>query len=148
MRLRRLAALALAALAVALISVYDRSVLHFLGWDGQSSDNYAAWSGSLPALFTLAGMSTIISGIWHSLNCHQPGCYRIGKHKVSGTPWCSRHHGSARPQRTAEELLESIEAALNRVADDSRTANADAAELNRRILGELAAIGGRTGGEP
>lgn len=108
MRLRHLAALALAAVAVSLIAVYDRTVLHFLGWDGQSSDNYAAWSGSLPALFTLAGMSTIISGIWHGLNCHEPHCLRYGRHKVNGTPWCNRHHENARPEATENELLTQI----------------------------------------
>lgn len=148
MRLRWLAVLALTAVTVALIAAYDRAALHFLGWDGQASDNYAAWSGSVPALFTLVGLSTIISGIWHNLNCHQPGCLRMGKHKVSGTPWCSKHHENARPQRSAEELLESIEAALNRVAADSKTANDTAAELNRRILGELTAMGTRDGGMP
>lgn len=42
MRLRWLAVIALAAFAVSLACAYDRTVLHFLGWDGQSSDNYAA----------------------------------------------------------------------------------------------------------
>jgi hypothetical protein len=111
-RLRWLAAMALLALAVALTCVYDRSVLHFLGWDGQTSDNYAAWSGSVPAMFTLIGLSTIISGIWHGLNCHEPGCWRYGRHKVDGTPWCNAHHEKARPQVTAEELLAQILAEL------------------------------------
>lgn len=120
MKLRWLAAIALAAFAVALASVYDRALLHFLGWDGQSSDNYAAWSGSLPALFTLVGLSTIISGIWHSLNCHEPGCLRIGKHKVSGTPWCTRHHENARPELSEHELLEEISTRLLQVLEELR----------------------------
>jgi hypothetical protein len=105
--LRWLAIPALAAL-IAIICVYDRTALHFLGWDGQTSDNYAAWSGSVPALFTLVGLSTIITGLWHHVNCHEPGCLRIGKHKVSGTPWCSRHHAKAKPQASVEDLLTQI----------------------------------------
>lgn len=120
MKARWLAALALAALAVALISVYDRDMLHFLGWDGQASDNYAAWSGSVPAVFTLVGLSTIITGLWAHVNCHEPGCYLIGKHKVSGTPWCSRHEGNARPERTEHELLEEISGRMAQVLEELR----------------------------
>lgn len=118
MKLRWLAAVALAALAVALASVYDRTLLHFLGWDGQSSDNYAAWSGSVPALFTLLGLSTIITGLFHGLNCHEPGCWRYGRHKVSGTPWCDRHHWHARPDRSELEVLENIERLLASLCED------------------------------
>ena len=25
-------------------------------------------------------------------NCHQRGCWRIGRHVVNGSPWCNRHH--------------------------------------------------------
>ena len=108
MKLRWLAVIALAALLVSLASVYDRTVLHFLGWDGQGSDNYSAWSGSVPALFTLVGLSTIISGVFHGLNCHEPRCWRYGRHKVDGSPWCNLHHEKARPRVTAEELLAQI----------------------------------------
>jgi hypothetical protein len=120
MRLRWLAALAASALAVSLICAYDRAVLHFLGWDGQTSDNYAAWSGSVPAVFTLVGLSTIISGIWHGLNCHEPGCWRYGRHKVDGTPWCNVHHEKARPERTEPELLEEISTRMAQVLEELR----------------------------
>lgn len=120
MRLRWLAALALAVVAIALISVYDRTALHFLGWDGQTSDNYAAWSGSVPALFTLVGLSTIISGLWSHVNCHHEGCWRLGKHKVSGSPWCGRHHGNARPERSEHELLEEISDRMAEVIEELR----------------------------
>lgn len=89
------------AAATTAVCLYDRAILHFLGWDGQTSDNYAAWSGSVPAIISGLGLSTIITGMAHHVNCHEPGCWRIGKHKVEGTPWCSRHHGNAREQVTA-----------------------------------------------
>ena len=47
-------AVLLAAVAVTLVCVFDRDVLHFLGWDGQTSDYYAAWSGSVPAFISAA----------------------------------------------------------------------------------------------
>lgn len=91
-----------------LAAVFDRALLHFLGWDGQSSDNYAAWSGSVPALFTLAGMSTLIAGLFSHVNCHEPGCPRFGRHRVDGTPWCNAHHEKARPVVTDSARLDKI----------------------------------------
>jgi hypothetical protein len=109
MRLRWLTVLALAALAIALICAYDRTVLHFLGWDGQTSDNYAAWSGSVPALFTLVGMSTLITGLWHGLNCRMNGCMRIGHYKDSrGIKWCWRHHPDHKGERPSASLLHQL----------------------------------------
>jgi hypothetical protein len=116
-RLRWLTVLALAAVTVALVCVYDRALLHFFGWDGQSSDNYAAWSGSVPALFTLVGLSTIISGIWHGLNCHEQGCWRYGRHRVNGSPWCNHHQDNARPERTEHELLEEISGTMTQILE-------------------------------
>jgi hypothetical protein len=100
------------AVVFCLAAVYDRVILHFLGWDGQTSDNYAAWSGSVPALISAVGLSTLITGMWSHVNCHEPGCFRIGKHKVSGTPWCTVHHEHARPERSEHEILASIEASM------------------------------------
>jgi hypothetical protein len=102
-----------AAVAVSLLVAFWLPVMHFLGWDGQTSDYYAAWSSSVPALFTLIGLSTLITGMWAHVNCHEAGCWRIGKHKISGTPWCGAHHHNA--QRTERELLESIEASLGQL---------------------------------
>jgi hypothetical protein len=140
MKLRWLAAIAAAALVIALVSVYDRTVLHFLGWDGQSSDNYAAWSGSLPALFTLLGLSTIITGLWHSVNCHEPGCLRIGKHKVSGTPWCGAHHEKARYRLSVEELLERILKATDEANDASKSLMAEVSAANRASQDQMDAV--------
>lgn len=67
--------------------------------------NYAFASGPGPMILTAAGMSTIIGGLWRTHNCHEDGCYRIGKHKVNGTPWCNLHHEAARHVKTVEELL-------------------------------------------
>jgi hypothetical protein len=106
------ALLVLLGVVIGLLVAYWLKVMHVLGWDGQTSDYYAAWSSSVPAIFTLIGLSTIITGLWTHVNCHESGCWRIGKHKVSGTPWCTTHHDHARPHRTVEEILESIEARL------------------------------------
>jgi hypothetical protein len=107
-RLRLLAVFLLVAGVITCICVFDRPVLHFLGWDTQQSDNYDAFSGSLPVMVTILGMSTIITGLWHSVNCHHEGCWRIGRHKVKGTPWCNRHHEDARLEPTLEDKLDRL----------------------------------------
>jgi hypothetical protein len=69
--------------------------------------SYQLLSGFIPAL-TAVSLVTLVSGAYHHVNCHEGGCWRIGKHKVSGTPWCNRHHGKARPELTVESLLETL----------------------------------------
>ena len=36
-------------------------------------------------------------------NCHDKGCWRIGRHTVDGTPWCDRHHHKARNANAESE---------------------------------------------
>lgn len=99
-------AVLLAAVAVTLVCVFDRDVLHFLGWDGQTSDNYAAWSGSVPAFISAAGLSSIAGGMWHHLNCGAPGCLWFGRYPDSrGVKWCWRHHPDHKDLKPTLELL-------------------------------------------
>ena len=79
-------------------------VTHWLGWrfgmgiwpvPGGTPWTYQLESGFVPALTVLSLLGTVIS-LYHLHNCHQDGCWRLGKHKVDGSPWCSRHHESAR----------------------------------------------------
>jgi hypothetical protein len=74
----------------------------------RAGTNYAFASGPGPMLLTAAGMSTIITGLWHAHNCHQDGCWRIGRHKVNGTPWCNFHHEQARLERSVEVMMDEL----------------------------------------
>lgn len=80
---------------------------------------YQLLSGFIAALAVLSLLGAAL-GLWHHVNCHEPRCWRLGRHKVSGTPWCDRHHWHARPDRTELEILESIERLLTALAE-SRT---------------------------
>ena len=57
----------------------------------------------------------ILGIVWHKLNCHAKGCYRIGLHHVEGTPYitCRRHHPVHPGSRaaTAEEIARAHAAA-------------------------------------
>jgi hypothetical protein len=111
--------LALAALLYAVIW-HMWGVLYGIGvhpYPGpQTPWTYQLLSGFVPAL-TVVGLISLVTGAWHHVNCHEPGCLRIGKHKVNGTPWCNVHHEKARPERTENELLELILAELAAVRE-------------------------------
>lgn len=67
--------------------------LHWTGSDNVSGPWYGFWSGFGSDLgeVTLLGLAV---GVVKSRNCHVKGCWRLGKHPVSGTPFavCRRHH--------------------------------------------------------
>jgi len=78
------------------------------GGENQASGMYGFTSGPGPMILTAIGMGSIVGSLWHNLNCHKPGCWNMGKHKVNGTPWCNVHHEEARHEKTQEQLLSEI----------------------------------------
>lgn len=87
---------------------------------------YQLESGFIPALTVLTLLSAVFS-LYHVHNCHYDGCWRIGKHRVNGTPWCSVHEQQARPARTEAEILTSIEGMLGELLDIARAGAAGTA---------------------
>jgi hypothetical protein len=77
---------------------------------------YQLESGFIPAL-TVLSLLTLVSGAWQHVNCHHHWCLRTGKHKINGTPWCDKHHQEARPERSDNEILRSIETLLNELVN-------------------------------
>lgn len=77
---------------------------------------YQMWSGIIPAL-TILTLFGSLGAAYHVHNCHADGCLRLGKHRVGGTPWCSKHYASVKPQRSEAEILEAIEALLRDTTD-------------------------------
>jgi hypothetical protein len=67
-------------------------ISHWLGLDNASGAVYLFWSGFFGDLALFGGAWAI----YHKHNCHYPGCPRIGKHVVDGTPYCTRHHPEGR----------------------------------------------------
>jgi len=58
----------------------------------------------------------ILGIVWHKLNCHARGCYRIGLHHVEGTPYitCRKHHPVHPGSRsaTSEQIAQAHAAAI------------------------------------
>lgn len=68
---------------------------------------YQMWSGIIPAL-TILTLFGSLGGAYHLHNCRMDGCWRIGRHRVGGAPWCDHHVKQARPSASTEELLAQI----------------------------------------
>jgi hypothetical protein len=98
--------LGLAVFTGAWILIFE--VVNHYGFDSQVTPQYGFSSGVGPMILTAMLGSTIITGIWHSLNCHKEGCWRISRHKVKGSPWCNGHHEEARTQTTLEDKLDRL----------------------------------------
>jgi len=81
------------------------SVWHWLlqvtGTASESGHWYAFWSGFGSDLGEGTLLAAVI-GMYHKHNCHSKGCWRVGKHVVDGTPWCSKHHQAARAVAAAQ----------------------------------------------
>jgi hypothetical protein len=58
---------------------------HILGIDNLSGRWYGFWSGFGSDLAEFA----LVGALWHHLNCHEPGCWRLARHQMGGR--CRRH---------------------------------------------------------
>lgn len=118
-----------ALFALAVVTVWSL-LTHPWGWlygigvhpypGPQTPWTYQLLSGFIPALTAISLVSFLL-GAWHHVNCHEPGCMRLGKHRVNGTPWCGIHHENARPERTENEILTSIESLLKELVEKCET---------------------------
>lgn len=112
-------------LAVAVAAAWS-AVAHPWGWlygigvhpypGPQTPWTYQLFSGFVPALAVLTLVSGL-AGLWRNVNCHEGRCWRLGRHKIHGTPWCDRHEGNARPELTDNELLQQILTELSLLRD-------------------------------
>jgi hypothetical protein len=79
--------------------VFVSTLLHWLavhtGTINEPGPYYGFWSGFGSDLSEFAIIGAVLHG-FRRHNCHEKGCWRIGKHLVDGTPWCNRHHAAQR----------------------------------------------------
>jgi hypothetical protein len=95
------------------------SVLHAIGnwlyWFfgiGGGGPHYGFWSGAGSDIGEITLVGAVIVALKH-VNCHDEGCWRIGLHKVEGTPYkaCHKHHPvlAKQPHITAEIMAKAHE---------------------------------------
>lgn len=77
---------------------------HVLGVDDVSGRWYAFWSGFGGILERLLELLVLAGILLRKHNCHQHGCWRLGRHPVAGTAFvvCARHHPRGAP--TAQRI--------------------------------------------
>ena len=107
-----LAAVCLFALAAWSVAYHPWGWLYAVGvhpYPASSSTpwTYQMWSGIIPAL-TIVSLLGSLGAAYHLHNCHEDGCWRLGKHRVSGTPWCGIHVGGARQETTDSDRLDKL----------------------------------------
>jgi hypothetical protein len=70
-------------------------------WTWHDPDGYNFISGPLADITLLGGAIAI----YRKHNCHARGCWRVGRHPVSGTEYivCRKHHPHESP--TAEQII-------------------------------------------
>jgi hypothetical protein len=134
-----------ACVAVALITY--SAVTHWLAWRFGMGISpvpqgtgwpYQLESGFVPALTVLSLLGAIL-GSWHLHNCHHAGCWRIGKHKISGTPWCSRHEAEGRSYAREEVTLAHIAERLDKVIEALQALAGRSAEHDVQVAATVAA---------
>jgi hypothetical protein len=130
MRTRFLGAVAVGAVVavVVVLVLWRLPFQHWLavhtGTDNEPGGYYGFFSGFGSDLGEVT-LVVALFGAWHHVNCHQDGCWRIGKHKVAGTPWCGRHHHAARaaavpPPEPLEAKLDRLIEAISALAEATR----------------------------
>jgi hypothetical protein len=72
---------------------------------------YAFWSGFGSDLAELGIIGALATGLYHVVrryNCHEPGCWRIGRHPAAGGQFslCYHHHPDYQGRRPTHELIE------------------------------------------
>jgi hypothetical protein len=74
---------------------------HQLFWP-ETGQGYA-FTSSLGSTFFIGSFFALA---YRKLNCHQDRCWRIGKHKVDGTPYitCKKHHPAIPAKITADHI--------------------------------------------
>lgn len=69
-------------------------LVHFFEWiTGIANEQgrwYAFWSGFGSDLGYLGALGLA----WHRMNCHEPGCFRIGRMHHEGLTYCKKHHSA------------------------------------------------------
>lgn len=80
---------------------------HVFGLDDPAGGWNAFWSGIGSDLISGTPLVGVAATLLRRHNCHEPGCWRIGRFPVAGTVWtvCAKHHPAGPP--THEQIRDS-----------------------------------------
>lgn len=79
---------------------------HWAGLDNGSGALYLFYSGIASFILSLSVVGGLI-GLWRKHECHQDGCWRIGKHPAAdgALVLCRRHHPDIKGRRLTAEVI-------------------------------------------
>jgi hypothetical protein len=106
---------------------------HAARWTWHDPDGYNFISGPLADITLLGGAYAIL----RHHNCHVKGCWRVGRHPVTGTSYvvCRRHHPDKSP--TAEQVV-AAHAEHRRLVAEARSTRTAAVDDVRQVAHEVA----------
>ena len=108
-----------AVAALVLWVLYARSAGHWLqvhtGTVNEPGPYYGFWSGfgsDIAEFGILGAAATGLYGLVKKVNCHQPGCWRIGTHPAAGGQFmlCYLHHPDYMGKKPTQELINRLHA--------------------------------------
>ena len=85
----------------------------FLWFTGVTNAGWAAWWGGFFSCLPLFGVFAVV---WRRMECHAPGCHRIGLHRTADGLYvlCRKHHPDVPDKLTLEAIHQSHAAAKAR----------------------------------
>jgi len=107
--------LAIVGLGIVLLAIFFAEARHWLALhtgvlNGGPDRYYNFWSGFGSDLGEATLISAVGIGVYtgvRKVNCHTKGCWRIGHHKLDGTPYilCRHHHPHVPSQGASHEHI-------------------------------------------
>ena len=82
----------------------------FLWFTGVTNAGWAAWWGGFFSCLPMLGVFAVVR---KRLECHAPGCHRVGLHKTADGKYtlCRKHHPDVPNHLTLEHILREHEVA-------------------------------------
>lgn len=108
MKWLRRAGIVLAILGVPFLIVWHEPIWWWIevhtGTVHESGPFYGFFSGFGSDLGEYAILTAVGHGVylhWQAINCHNPGCWRVGKYPIAGGQYkvCARCHPDGKPER-------------------------------------------------
>jgi hypothetical protein len=106
-----------AAVVIVIWLMHARGVGYWLqvhtGTVNESGPYYGFWSGfgsDIEEFGILGGIGAGIYQLVKKYNCHEPGCWRVGKYPAAGGQFmlCYRHHPCHNGKRPTHELIQRL----------------------------------------
>jgi len=104
---------------VVLWVLHARLVGHWLqlhtGTVNEAGPYYGFWSGfgsDIAEFGILGAIGTALYQLVKKVNCHEPGCWRVGTHSAAGGQFmlCYRHHPDYQGKKPTHELIHRLHA--------------------------------------